>query len=41
MTEVVQQNSGDTTVIRSFRANVSEAQLSELRRRINATNYPG
>jgi pimeloyl-ACP methyl ester carboxylesterase len=39
-TEVAQQTGSDTTAIRRFRVHVSEATLTELRRRISATNWP-
>jgi pimeloyl-ACP methyl ester carboxylesterase len=39
MTQTAQQTDG-ATAIRPFRVNVPEAQLSELRRRINATRWP-
>jgi pimeloyl-ACP methyl ester carboxylesterase len=39
MTEVAQQT-GDKTAIRPFHVNVPEAELTELRRRINATKWP-
>ena len=37
MTEVAQQTGSDKTVIRPFHVRVPEAELTELRRRINAT----
>ena len=40
MSEVAQQTGGDKTAIRPFRVNVAEAKLTELRRRINATQWP-
>ena len=38
-TEVAQQATGDTS-IRPFRVNTSEAELADMRRRINATRWP-
>lgn len=40
VTEVAQQSTSSTTVVRLFRADVPEAELIELRRRIRATNWP-
>jgi Epoxide hydrolase N terminus len=40
MTEVAQQTSTDKTAIRPFLLNVPEAELVDLRRRINATKWP-
>src|SRR5215208_7064485 len=40
MTEVTQQTGGDGIAIRAFQVDVPEAELTELRRRINATNWP-
>jgi pimeloyl-ACP methyl ester carboxylesterase len=40
MAEVAQQTGGDKTAIRPFHVNVPEAELTELRRRINATRWP-
>jgi hypothetical protein len=40
MTEVSQQTLNDATAIRPFRVNVPEADLSDLRGRINATRWP-
>jgi pimeloyl-ACP methyl ester carboxylesterase len=40
MTEVAQQAGSDKDAIRPFRVNVSQTELTELRRRINATNWP-
>jgi pimeloyl-ACP methyl ester carboxylesterase len=40
MTKVAQQAVGDTTAIRPFQVNVPEADLTEMRRRINATRWP-
>jgi len=40
MTEPKKQLSGDKTEIRPFRVNVPEAELTELRSRINATKWP-
>jgi pimeloyl-ACP methyl ester carboxylesterase len=40
MTEVAQQTGSDQTAIRPFQVNVPEAELTELRRRINATKWP-
>src|SRR5262245_53182109 len=37
---VTQQTGSDKTAIRPFHVNVSEAELTELRRRINATRWP-
>ncbi|MGO9959780.1 MAG: epoxide hydrolase family protein [Solirubrobacteraceae bacterium] len=39
-TEVVQQTVGDSTAIRPFQVAFPEAELSELRKRINATRWP-
>lgn len=40
MTQVAQQTGSDATIIRPFQVNVPEAELTELRRRINATKWP-
>ena len=40
MTEPKQQTGSDKTAIRPFQVNVPEAELTELRRRINATKWP-
>jgi pimeloyl-ACP methyl ester carboxylesterase len=40
MTEVTQQTGSDKTAIRPFDVNFPEAELTELRRRINATKWP-
>jgi pimeloyl-ACP methyl ester carboxylesterase len=40
MTEVAQQTGSDQTAIRPFQVNVPEAELTELRSRINATRWP-
>ena len=40
MTEVPQQTDGTKTTIRPFRVGFSEADLSDLRRRVNATRWP-
>jgi pimeloyl-ACP methyl ester carboxylesterase len=40
MTEVAEQTGSDKTAIRPFHVNVPEAELTELRRRINATRWP-
>jgi pimeloyl-ACP methyl ester carboxylesterase len=40
MGEGTQQTGSDKTAIRPFRVDVSEAELTELRRRINATKWP-
>src|ERR1700694_5854940 len=40
MTNVAQHTGTDTTPIRPFHVNVPEADLIELRRRINATKWP-
>ena len=40
MTQVSPPASGGTTAIRPFEVNVSESKLTELRGRINATNWP-
>src|SRR5262245_33660572 len=34
------KQSADTTIVRSFRVDVPEAELTELRKRINATRWP-
>lgn len=39
-TDVAQQTGSDKTAIRSFQVNFPEADLAELRRRINATRWP-
>jgi epoxide hydrolase-like protein len=41
MTDGAQQASGDTTAIRPFKVGFPEAELAELRRRVNATRWPG
>jgi len=40
MTDVAQQASGDKNAIRPFRVSFPEAELTELRRRVNATRWP-
>ena len=40
MTEVAQQTGSDPTALRPFQVHVPEAELTELRRRINATKWP-
>src|SRR6478672_5488739 len=40
MTEVAQHAGSDATAIRPFQVNVPEAELADLRRRINATKWP-
>src|SRR5512135_3142563 len=40
MYEISQQTGTDTTDIRPFQVNIPEAELTELRRRINATRWP-
>jgi pimeloyl-ACP methyl ester carboxylesterase len=40
MAEVAQQRGSGTTAIRPFQFNAPEAELTELRRRINATRWP-
>jgi pimeloyl-ACP methyl ester carboxylesterase len=40
MTDAAEQTGGDRTVLRPFRVNVSEAELTELRRRVSATRWP-
>jgi pimeloyl-ACP methyl ester carboxylesterase len=40
MNAVAQPNGSDTTAIRRFHVNVPEAQLTDLRKRINATVWP-
>src|SRR6266446_7603107 len=40
MGDVAQQTGSDKTAIRQFQVNVPEAELTELRRRINATKWP-
>jgi pimeloyl-ACP methyl ester carboxylesterase len=40
MTDVAQQTGGNQAAIRPFTVNVPEAELIELRRRINATRWP-
>src|SRR5438445_4992357 len=39
-TQQVSQQAADKTAIRPFHVNVPEAELTELRRRINATKWP-
>ena len=40
MTEGAQETSSDRTAIRSFQVGFPEAELAELRRRVNATRWP-
>ena len=40
MTEGMQQTSSDNTTVRAFQVGFPEAELSELRRRVNATRWP-
>jgi hypothetical protein len=40
MTQVTQQTGSDGTVIRAFQVGFPEAELTELRRRVNATRWP-
>jgi hypothetical protein len=40
MTEGAQQAGSDNTAIREFQVSFPEAELTELRRRINATRWP-
>ena len=40
MTEVAQQTGSDNTAIRPFQVNFPDAELTELRRRVNATRWP-
>jgi len=40
MTEVAQQTGSDNTAIRPFQMNFPDAELTELRRRVNATRWP-
>jgi hypothetical protein len=40
MTEGAQQASSDKTAIRPFHVGFPEAELTELRRRVNATRWP-
>ncbi len=40
MTNVAQHTSGDKAAIRPFQVSVPEEELTELRRRINATKWP-
>ena len=40
MTELAQQTGSDKTAIRPFHVNVPEAELTDLRRRINSTKWP-
>src|SRR6476660_1067300 len=40
MTEVAQQTGSDKTAIRPFQVNFPDAELTELRRRVNATRWP-
>src|SRR5437660_12062307 len=40
MNDVAQQTRSDKTALRPFKVNVPETELTELRRRINATKWP-
>src|SRR5512132_467909 len=40
MTEGTQRTSSDNTTVRAFQVGFPEAELSELRRRVNATRWP-
>jgi pimeloyl-ACP methyl ester carboxylesterase len=40
MNAVVQQSVGDSTAIRPFRVNFSDAELADLRKRVQATRFP-
>src|SRR5919201_6429227 len=40
MTNVARHAAGDDTAVRPFQVNVPEAELTELRKRINATRWP-
>jgi len=40
MTEATQQTSSGNTAVRAFQVGFPEAELTELRRRINATRWP-
>jgi pimeloyl-ACP methyl ester carboxylesterase len=40
MTRVAPQAASDTTAVRPFEVNIPEAELTEMRRRINATRWP-
>jgi hypothetical protein len=40
MTEGAQQTGSDKTAVRPFHVNVPDAELTELRRRINAARWP-
>jgi hypothetical protein len=40
MANVARQRSSDTAAIRPFHFNAPEAELTELRRRVNATRWP-
>jgi hypothetical protein len=40
MNEVAQHSGSDTTAIRPFHFSAPDAELAELRRRINATRWP-
>jgi hypothetical protein len=40
MIEVAQQGGSDTTAIRPLQFSAPDAELTELRRRINATRWP-
>ena len=40
MNATAQQRGSDKTAIRPFQVNVPEEELTELRRRINATRWP-
>jgi hypothetical protein len=40
VTEGTQQTGGDTTAIREVHLNIPESEITELRRRINATRWP-
>ena len=39
-TDVTRQTGGDKNAIRPFHVDVPDAELTELRRRINATKWP-
>ena len=40
MTEATQQTNSGNTAVRAFQVGFPEAELTELRRRINATRWP-
>ena len=41
MTEAIQQTGSGNTAVRAFQVGFPEAELTELRRRVNAARWPG